>query len=314
MLDIGYVSTEGKLVAVHDIWRVCTINRMSETQSNLPSNSFSLMASDGLPLVGRRWDPTGTAIANVGIIHGLGEHSGRYDELAQRLNRAGYRVVTFDHRGHGLTAGKRGHVADYSLLLDDIECMVAELSNAGPPLPGFLFGHSLGGNLALSYMLRRQPRTIAGLVITSPLLEPTTNPPILKRGAARVLNYVWPSFTFDTGITAAKLSHDPDALTRDESDPLVHHRVSARLAIQMLAAGRWLLDHASELKTPLLLLHGDEDPVTSPMATRKFAERVKTPCELYISAHDYHELHRESDREATFQRIVAWLDARGARV
>ncbi len=282
------------------------MNRPETTQ--LPTQTYSLAATDGLVLAARRWDPPGNVIAAVGIVHGLGEHSARYDELAQWLTCAGFRVVAIDHRGHGLTPGKRGHVADYSLLLDDIDSLVKELNSADPQVPCFLFGHSLGGNLVLNYVLRRQShQAIAGLVITSPLFEPTAAPPMLKRGVARVLNRIWPSFTFDTGVTAKKLSHDLDALARHEADPLVHHRVSARLALDMLAAGRWALAHASALKTPLLLLHGDEDQVTSPAATRAFARRVGDLCTLHIAPHGYHELHRESDRDATFQRIVAWL-------
>ncbi len=278
-----------------------------ETPSVCP-DSFALSAADGSSLAAWRWEPVGTPRGNIGIVHGLGEHSGRYAELAQCLTGAGYRVIAFDHRGHGLTAGKRGHVANYSLLLDDIACLITQLTSVGPSLPCFLYGHSLGGNLVLNYALRRQPQ-LAGLVISSPLLEPTAPPPLWKRAVAHMLDYVWPSLTLSTGVTTTKLFHDPDAIASRESDPLVHDRVSARLGIQMLSAGLWALKHAHELTLPCFLMHGDADKITSPAATRIFAEHVGSPSELYISAQGLHELHREADREETFRRITDFLEA-----
>ncbi len=174
---------------------------MSNSEGTHRSEQLTLTSADGYSLAARLWEPADEPIGNVGVVHGLGEHSGRYAELAQWLNRAGYRVLAFDHRGHGLTAGIRGHVADYSLFADDISCLTDRLATVGPSLPSYLFGHSLGGNLVLNYVLRRAP-TLAGLVISSPLLEPTTHPSFLKRAAAQVLDRVWPSFTLPTRIKA----------------------------------------------------------------------------------------------------------------
>jgi len=274
--------------------------------SNLP-DPFPLAAPDGLKLMARQWDPRGELRGHIGIVHGLGEHTGRYGEVAEYLTKAGYRVLAIDQRGHGLTAGKRGHVDDFTLLLDDIGCLVKRLGANPSDVPRFLYGHSLGGNLVLSFILRRHA-PMNGLIISSPLLEPALPPPRWKLTLAKLVNHFWPSLTLSSGITSTDLTHDQDAVARRESDPLIHNRVSARLALQMLQAGHWLLEHAGELGTATLMLHGGQDRITSLQATRRFSEQAGPECELYVSEAGYHELHREEDRDATLSHITAWLD------
>jgi alpha-beta hydrolase superfamily lysophospholipase len=191
-------------------------------------------------------------------------------------------------------------------LLDDIGCLVAKCS---PELPRFLYGHSLGGNLVLNFVLRRQPK-LAGVVSSSPLLEPGTAPSFWKLAMATALGRLWPSFLFDSGLTAADLSHDRQAVEAYQSDALVHPYVSARLAVQMLAAGRWALTHASRLALPLLLMHGDQDRITSLAATRQFADRASRMCDLFVSNGQYHELHWEANRAETINRVIEWLNNR----
>lgn len=279
---------------------------MPDSPTSEGSQPIPLTGKDAFRLAARQWDPAGEPLGHVGVVHGLGEHSGRYDELARWLSGAGYRVIAFDLRGHGLTAGKRGHVSDYEILLDDIDCLRQLLAANSGHLPQFLFGHSLGGNLILNYALRRRP-ALTGLVVSSPLLRLTSTPSIWTRTATRMINQLWPSCTINTGVRSDQLSHDPQTVADRDSDPLVHTRVSVRLAVEMVDNGEWVLEHASQLKLPLLLLHGNADRLTSPEATRAFAVNVHSPCELYLSPDGYHELHREVDRQMTFERIIGWL-------
>ena len=266
--------------------------------------TFEIVADDGQRLFARQWKPSGSLAGNVGIIHGLGEHSGRYGEAADSLAKAGYCVTSFDHRGHGRTAGKRGHVHSYDRMLQDIVCLLAELSSRRPC---FLYGQSLGGNLVLNCALRRKP-SLAGLVVSSPLLQPTSAPPMWKRTVARALNVVYPEFSFNSRLKAEDLSHDPDVVRCYQADPLVHNRVSARLAIEMFRAGRYALEKAEKLTFPLLLLHGEKDRITSPQATRMFAARAGPLCDLRISERGFHELHWEDDRADTVAHIITWLN------
>lgn len=267
---------------------------------------FELTTPDGTRLFAQSWEPEDDAVGTVAIVHGLGEHSGRYAELAETLGRARYLVLAFDLRGHGRTDGQRGHVGDYNVLLDDIGLLIEGASSRSGRLPIFLYGHSLGGNLVLNYALRRHPH-IAGLVVTSPLLRLTSTPPLWKWMLAQVMSRIWPRFSFQGRIDPEDLSHDPAAMRLVEQDPFVHRRVSARLGAQMLDAGQWALDNASQLARPLLLMHGSADPLTSPDASAEFARWAGDKCIFRVWEGLYHELHWETERNAVVQCIIDWM-------
>jgi len=269
-----------------------------------------LTAGDGTRLFAQSWVPDADAIGAVAIVHGLGEHSGRYAEVAEALGRARYAVMGFDLRGHGRTGGQRGHVGNYGVLLDDIGLLIEKAPDLCGRLPVFLYGHSLGGNLVLNYALRRQPQ-IAGLVVASPLLRLTSAPPLWKRMLGRVMNRIGPRFSLQGRIDPQDLSHDPSAIRLLEQDPLVHRRVSARLGTAMLDTGQWALDNAGGLALPTLLMHGSADPVTSPDASAEFARRAGDKCAFRVWEGLYHELHWETKRDAVIQVIIDWLQETG---
>ena len=267
---------------------------------------FELHDARGGLLVAQSWEPVGRGIGGVAIVHGLGDHSSRYAHVAQKFAGAGYLVFSHDQAGHGQSGGRRGHVASYSWLLDDIDRLIEQLRARVRTAPVFLYGQSLGGNLVLNYVLRRQSQ-LSGVIASSPLLLPTSQPPRWKLAMGRLLSVAWPSFTFATGIKASDLSHDPAAVAAYESDPLVHDRVSARLAVQMFAAGRWALAHAPDLAIPTLVLHGTDDAITSCDASSKFAELAGERCTLRTWAGLFHELHWERQREEVISCVIAWM-------
>jgi alpha-beta hydrolase superfamily lysophospholipase len=242
----------------------------------------------------------------VVIVHGLGEHSGRYGEVARHLTAAGYLVLAFDLRGHGRTEGPRGHARGFGILLDDVDEVVGEAAGRGRALPAFLYGHSLGGSIVLNYALRRQPQ-LAGLVVSSPLLQPTIAPGAWRVTLARTLQRIWPALTFANTVDPADLSRDPEVVRAYREDPLVHRRVSVRLGTQMLRAGRWALAHADGLRVPTLLMHGTADSLTSPAASRLFARRAENLCQLRLWDGCFHELHWERERAAVLEFVVDWL-------
>jgi alpha-beta hydrolase superfamily lysophospholipase len=268
---------------------------------------FELPGAHGGVRFARAWIPPQDVRGTVGIVHGLGEHSGRYDEAGNFLSRSGFAVVAFDQIGHGRSGGPRGHASDYTLLLEDVGVLVGELQRRGDErLPQFLYGHSLGGNLVLNFALRRRPE-LTGLIVTSPLLRPAVRPPWWKLVLGHALNRLCPQLTLESGIDPADLSHDPQSVQRYRDDPLVHHRVSARLGIPMLAAGRWALEHADELNVPTLLMHGAADRVTSADASREFAARAGSMCTLKVWPDRFHELHWESNRAEVLDAVLEWL-------
>ena len=196
----------------------------------MPQIGFELNAMDGLKLQGKKWIPSSTPKAVVCLVHGLGEHCGRYGHVAEAFNNAGYALMAFDLRGHGRSGGKRGHARSYTVLMDDIFQLLETVKEQYPDLPVFLYGHSLGGNLVIHYALRRLPK-LAGIIASAPLFRTAVKPPAWKIKLLRAMYGVWPSLTVSNGLETAALSRDAGVLQAYRDDPLVHERVSARLAI-----------------------------------------------------------------------------------
>ncbi|MER2598245.1 MAG: lysophospholipase [Caldilineales bacterium] len=266
---------------------------------------LSWQSNDGLALAGYLWQPDGTPRAVIALVHGLGEHAGRYRHVAAALNAAGYAVLAFDQRGHGRSAGKRGVIPRYDALMDDIDLLLAQVRQRFPGQHIFLYGHSLGGNEVLNYALRRQPN-LAGVVATSPGLRTTTPPPAAQLALGKVMNRIWPAFTMPNGLELAAISRDPAVVRAYEADPLTHDRLSAALGIGLLEAGEWALAHAAEFPVPLLLIHGDADRITAPAASTEFASRAPDST-LKLWPGLYHETHNEPEQAAVLAYTVTWL-------
>lgn len=259
-------------------------------------------------LKAREWLPDSELQGMVCLVHGLGEHSGRYGHLASALNQAGYALLSYDQRGHGKSIGKRGHAPSYETLLDDICCFSSESIQRYPNLPVFLYGHSLGGNLVLNYVIRRQPK-FAGVVVTSPWLRLTIEPPPWLRTFAIFLDKFLPAFSLSSKLECNALSHDLGVINAYKSDLLVHNRISVHLFVAVDQAGRWALDHASQFALPLLLMHGGGDRITATEATRLFATYVQKDCTLKIWPNLYHELHQECEKEEIISYLINWLES-----
>jgi alpha-beta hydrolase superfamily lysophospholipase len=276
----------------------------------MPHTEFQLAVDRGPALFAQAWDPPGTVRGIVGIVHGLSEHSGRYAELAEQLNAAGFSAVSFDHRGHGRNGRWRGPVG-YPMLLDDVGRLVQAMGDRGRGRAQFLYGHSLGGNLVLNFVLRRQPQ-LSAAVVSSPLLRLGRRLPMWKYALGRLLARVWPSATFSNGIQPEDLSGDPVPVERYRCDPLVQRRVSAGLAAGILDAGQWALENAARLSLPLLLMHGGADRIASAEASREFAAAAGTDCALKIWEDLLHELHWEQQRAEVVEFMIDWLRRRAA--
>lgn len=269
-------------------------------------SEFELEIHDGDVLYGREWQPENKIRGVICLIHGLGEHSGRYVNMAQNLTAAGYVLLSYDQRGHGKSSGKRGHTPSYDTLLDDIDCFKSESLKRFPDLPTFLYGHSLGGNLVLNYVLRRRPK-FTGVIVTSPWLKLANDPPALLKMIFRCLNKVWPTFSLPSGLNLEALSRDSKVVEAYKVDPLVHKRISIRLFVTMDQAGLWALENAGNFYLPLLLMHGGSDRITSSQATKQFAAHVPKGCNLKIWEGLFHELHNEPEKEKVIGNIIDWL-------
>jgi alpha-beta hydrolase superfamily lysophospholipase len=264
-------------------------------------------SKDGIAFYIRTWEPDAKAKAVVALVHGHGEHVGRYENVASALTNAGYVQAGYDSRGHGKSTGPRGHTPSYEALMDDIAAFLSMLGEkyAGNPL--FLYGHSMGGNQVINYALRRHPK-IAGVIATGPWLKLAFEPPRIQVTLGRIMNNIVPSFTQPSGLDTRGLSHDAQVVRVYDNDPLNHNKVSARLFVSMYESGLWALDHASELALPLLLMHGSADPITSAVASRQFADRAGDKVTLRIWDGLYHEIHNEPAQAEVFKVMIEWLD------
>ncbi len=261
---------------------------------------------DGLDMYGRGWMPEGQAKAAVALVHGHGEHVGRYEHVAAALTAKGYALLGFDLRGHGRSGGPRGHTPSYEALMDDIMAFFAQVEARCPGLPRFLYGHSLGGNLVLNYALRRKP-DLRGVIATGPWLELAFQPPASQVTLGRLMNGIAPGFTQHSKLNTAGLSHDQAVVTAYENDPLVHDKISARLFVAIYESGLWALEHAAEFPLPLLLMHGASDPITSAEASRKFAEKAGDKVTLKVWDGLFHEIHNEPEKAEIFKMMLDWL-------
>jgi alpha-beta hydrolase superfamily lysophospholipase len=267
----------------------------------MKSIEFSWTSSEGSRIYANEWRPEGLAKGTIALVHGIGEHLHRYDQFSRSFADAGYGVVAFDWPGHGRSEGIRGH-ASYEKVYFEVDRLLEETRARYPGKPVFLYGHSMGGALVLAYALKRKP-AIAGVVSTSPGLRPAKRVPGWKILLAHVMSAIKPSFTLPSDLDRSGLSRDPDVIRAYNADPLVHGMVSARLGLDILETGPWVIEHAAEFSLPLLLLWGTADRVVDPTAIERFAAAAGPGTESRRFEGGYHELHNEPEK-AEFVRIV----------
>ncbi|WP_246066765.1 alpha/beta hydrolase [Paenibacillus koleovorans] len=245
----------------------------------------------------------------IGIVHGMGEHTGRYKHVAERFTNAGYAVLLFDHRGHGLTQGLKGHTPDYESLLEGIDLLLAEAERRFPGVPRLLFGHSMGGNVTLNYVIRRKPQ-LAGALVTGPWLKLAFDPPKLQVAIGTVLERIKPTYMNNRPLRPENLTSHPDMIQSIREDKMRHGFISARFFFGVVRAGRYALQHAAEAKVPLYVMHGGEDFVTSIAASREFVTRAGDVCRFMEWPALRHELHNERVWEEVVDRMLEWFDER----
>ncbi len=244
------------------------------------------------------------------FIHGLGEHIGRYKEYFAFFHQNGIGCVGFDLRGHGRSDGKRGHSPGYEFLLDDIEEIVTSVSQSYSETPLFIYGHSMGGNLSLNYLLRRNPKQLRGGIITSPWIKLRIKPSSIQLFLAKIMRKIFPAFSERNTLDPAHLSRDPEVGKAYLEDPLVHDKISAGLFTDMVSAGQYILDNGQELQLPVLLIHGEADPITSPDASRSLAESQPERIEFHPFPGMLHETHHEIGKEQVYDKILSWLESK----
>jgi len=268
-------------------------------------------AGDGANIALHDWPLADDAVQRgaVLVLHGLGEHAGRYGHVARQLNGWGFSVRGFDQYGHGESDGPRGALPSATRLLDDLADVVASTRAALPPaLPLILLGHSMGG-LVSCLAVASRPLALQGLVLSSPALDPGLS--ALQKLLLAMLLRVAPDLRLGNGLDNRFISHDPQVVAAYRADPLVHDRISARLARFIAQGGPVVLARAGQWTLPTLLMYAGSDRLVNAKGSRDFAaaapaEVVSVRCFPDL----YHEIFNEAGSGAVFDCLKAWLDAR----
>ena len=252
----------------------------------------------GVSHFGQSWSPEGDTRAVLVIVHGHGEHSSRYDHVADFLNARGIAVGAYDFFGHGKTGGKRGFTPSYDGLIKTVGTMIQQVKEQFPDKPLFLYGHSMGGNFVANYVLREKP-ALSGVILSAPWLGLAFDPPKSDIILGKMMLRIYPKFTQASKLETAALSRDSAVVQQYEQDPLVHDQIGPALGLGCMENGAWAIEHAGEWALPLLHYHGTADRITSWEASKSFAGKVQGDVTWKAFDGYYHELHNEPEAQST---------------
>jgi len=267
----------------------------------------TFQGAGNLKLFYQCWRPEGEVRAALAIVHGFGEHSGRYPNVVQHFVPRGYAIYALDHRGHGRSPGQRGYINAWSEYREDVHAFVQMVTTYTSSRSIFLWGHSLGGLIVLEYALH-YPDGLRGVIASAPLLGQAGVSPILI-ALARVLSRIAPKFSLSTGLDATTLSRDPAVVQAYTSDPLVHSLATPRLSTEITAAQQWTLAHAGEWRLPLLLFFGTADRLVPPANTRAFFDAIPFADKHKIEYEGaYHEVHNDIIHAQVMADVEQWVE------
>lgn len=247
--------------------------------------------------------------AMVTIVHGFGDHGGRFVGMGTSLAAMGLSVVAVDLVGHGRSPGRRGCIHSYDQLLDEVEASVEYTCEHHGRIPHFLFGQSMGGNLVLNLALRRPDfcHSLYGIIAGSPMLRASVMPKDRVMEAGRWLAKHIPNWRIKAPVQVSKLSQDRRAQDAYLRDRYVHRAMSLRLAASLIDSGQWALENASQLRIPTLITHGADDTLTCPIASQDFVSTAGNIAKIKLWAGCRHDLHDDLQRERFFAYLNDWM-------
>ncbi|MCR4427982.1 MAG: lysophospholipase [Caldiserica bacterium] len=245
---------------------------------------------------------------NLVVVHGFGEHSGRYLNLVSHFVPKGFWIWAYDLRGHGRSPGKRGHINTWEEIREDLRCFLNFVRKEGGDFPTFLFGHSLGGLIVLEYALHYR-EGIKGVIASSPALSKVNFSPILQ-SLSKVLAFILPGLPFPIALNPDHLSRDKAVVEAYRKDPFVHHLATPRFGEEMERARSWTIGHAEEWGLPLLLIIGTCDMLVPPEGSRLFFNLAKFPQKWMMECEGgFHEPHNDSDFPRVLMGMETWMES-----
>jgi alpha-beta hydrolase superfamily lysophospholipase len=261
---------------------------------------------NGKPIYYQTWLPDTKLAGVIVLIHGLGEHCGRYGTHFADFYTSHYiGIKAFDLTGHGRSYGKKGHIDDPILTFEIIDDLINETRIQYPDIPLFLYGHSFGGEIGLWYNLARNPK-INGSIITSPLIGPKDPVPAAKMFLAKTMDKLYPTFSMENGLRPEDLSRDEKIVNDYISDPLVHPMVSAKTGMVIINRGMWIMENAGNNANETLLMVGEFENIVNPQPIIEYSQ-IAPQITFKVWPDCFHEIHNEPEKEAIFNFTLNWI-------
>lgn len=275
-----------------------------------PARVEYLNARDGTTILVRHWPVTSAEPwASILLVHGLAEHSGRYEHVGSQLAAAGIDAFALDLRGFGASGGPRASVERFSQLHDDVEERVVAIRSLAPGRPLVVFGHSLGGLILLGYVLDGRSRPDL-LVLSAPAID--ANIPLWQRVLVASLRRIAPGLLLANRLDIDTLSSDPEVRGRYLSDPLNQHKSTVRFAHAAFGEQRRVAAALDRLSIPTLVIHAGEDRLVPTATSAVFEGRAGITRRVYAGLR--HELHNEPDGPRVVNDVIAWIRERASRI
>ncbi len=276
-------------------------------------SEFHFEGTNGVYLYAQCWLPDVSPRAVIVIVHGVGDHSGRYMNIVNHMVSNQIAVYGYDHRGHGNSPGQRGHINSWTEYRSDLLNYINMISSLQSGRLIFLVGHSMGALIALDYVLWENEH-IAGAIISGAPIEPVGVAKPFKVALARFLSRIYPGFPIDLGLDHDALSRIPEVVKSYQKDPLVHGKVSARWGTELLSALESVKMWGESINTPILMIHGGADRMNSAEGAKKFFDRIQAQDKEFILYTDcYHELHNDLDNEIMLKDLLNWVNRHNER-
>jgi acylglycerol lipase len=275
-----------------------------DSAESAQASKGSLTSTDGTRLSYRSWPVSGAQIT-FAVVHGHGEHSGRYERFARGMASRQMATYAVDLRGHGESAGQRGHVDSWSQWVDDAAAFVKRVEDetSGEVVP---LGHSFGGVVMLSTARAGRLGNARRFIVSNPALRLTREVPAWLSSVSKALATVAPRLTLSNNVDAASVSRIPEVVDAYRTDPLVHNKITTRLYAEWRRAAKDNLDHAADIKLPFLILAGTADPLIGPESSRELHKNAPAS-ELRMLDGRYHEPFNDLGSEEVFDLIANWL-------
>ena len=278
-----------------------------QIEDKIVHSEFHFNSYDNLSIYAQIFKAASKPKAIIIIVHGYGEHSGRYKHWAEKFVKHGYFVLAFDLRGHGLSEIRQGHRLSYYKFLKDLSVVCEKAESIFPEIPKIIYGHGFGGNLVINYLISGTCN-LDGMIVSSPWLEAEFNIPKLELLFGNLFKNIVPRFLISMNIRPEHLTRDQEHVQNIMKDPLIRHQIPIRLLFEINAAGIRASRSIYKINLPMLVMHGTADKITSFKASKDFVMNSSNKTTFREWAGHYHELHNDIDADEVFNFVTEWLD------